>query len=383
MKTRRRLREHTRWCPDGRMPGQRLKRKKWLVVFIVLSCATLDVLLLFISEKAVSILLEDAPYLPMERAQSYTHLAAFRTDSASKHQDAIDAIAFSPDGLTLAAGGYRAIHLWDVRTGNPIDTLKDGGGWVHALSFSPDGKTLASVSTESRRDGLRPVILLDPLVPLEDNGLQTLVSHTIRLRDTRSGATRLTFPVDTLPITTLEFSSDGTQLLITSQQGFIDIYDSDTGYHERLSGSLLVYNVMCRTYQFNALAFSLDGTIFATGSRNMEQQLYDVAGAEIGLWDADTGHLLHTFNQPGGRIKLLTFSPDRKTLASVGYDGVWWNRKKKIFVWDVENRRLLSMIDVGMSGVRALQFAPDSITLGSAHGDGTVHLWDITGRTNR
>ena len=97
MKTRRRLREHTRWCPDGRMSGQRLKRKKWLVVFIVLSCATLDVLLLFISEKAVSILLEDAPYLPMERAQSYTHLAAFRTDSAWKHQDAIDAIAFSPD----------------------------------------------------------------------------------------------------------------------------------------------------------------------------------------------------------------------------------------------------------------------------------------------
>ena len=379
MKTRRWLREHTRWCPDGRMPGQRLKRKKWLVAFIVLICATLDVLLLFISEKAVSTLLADAPYLPIERAQAYTHLAVFRNRSAKTHTEAIDTIAFSPDGQVLAAGGYQAIHIWDVRTSNLMGTLKENRGRVQALSFSPDGKTLASVSTNSSRDSLRPVILLDPLVPLEKSGLQPLVSHTIRIRDTRTGATRLTFPVDTLPITTLEFSSDSTQLLITSQQGFIDTYDSETGYHEHLSASLLVYDVMRSTYQFNALAFSLDGTTFAINGRNTEQGLYDVADAEIGLWDADTGHLLHKFKQPGGRVTLLAFSPDRKTLASVG-GGDWWN---KIFVWDVENRRLLSIIDVGTSRIRALQFAPDSITLGSAHNDGTVHLWDITGRTRR
>ena len=374
MRLRRSVRERIRWCKSDRLPGQTLKRKKWIFALIVLMCASFDVLLLFITGKAVAPLLEDTPYLLEEYAQAYTHLATFRMDSHQSYRDSIDVIGFSPNGQILVAGGHREVCLWNVSTGTPLSTLKMHQGGIHAVAFSPDGKTLASVSSKiGPSDSRSPVILLlDPLAP------RHLVPHTIRLLDSKTGTARLTFSVNTLPITAFGFSPDSTELLIVSEQGFIDVYDSATGHREKFSRSLFVHNVIRNTYQFSALAFSSDGKTFATNGRNNDRPLYDVADAEIQLWSTDTGHLLHTFNSPGRSVYLLAFSPDGKTLASVGEGGDWWN---KIFIWDLENRRLLTIINIGKRTIMALQFAPDSIILASGHTDGTVHLWDITGRT--
>ena len=70
------------------------------------------------------------------------------------HKDAIYALAFSPDGKTLATAGYdRVIHLWDVPQDGklakaPRLTLKDHSDAVYGLSFHPDGKLLASAGAD-------------------------------------------------------------------------------------------------------------------------------------------------------------------------------------------------------------------------------------------
>ena len=55
------------------------------------------------------------------------------------------AVAFSPDGRTLATGGNDPlVHLWDVRTGKLIRELEQNvGNAVWALEFSSDGRMLA------------------------------------------------------------------------------------------------------------------------------------------------------------------------------------------------------------------------------------------------
>ena len=401
MRLRRSVRERIRWCKSDRLPGQTLKRKKWIFVLIVLMCALFDVLILFILGKAISPLLDAAPYLSKKYAQAYTHVITLRDESRPRLRDEIHAIAFSPDGQILAAGGHRKILIWDVSSGMLLTTLKVDKGWMRAaaVAFSSDGKTLASVSSRTRKIQEQG-ILVDPSMPMQAEGRQYFVPHTIRLWNVNTGSTQLTFTTDTLPIAELEFSPDSSKLLTMSRQGFVGVYDSVTGHHEHLSGSVHVYNAIGRIHTLNtwntwmlgyrdpfAVAFSRDRKIFATGGRAIVTQLCDVADAEVKLWDADTGYPLHTFKRPGAPIDLLTFSPNSKTLASVSGDWSLRNDSRNtIFIWDVENRRLITTINVGDVGERAvltLKFAPDNITLASAHVNGTVQIWDITGRTKR
>ncbi|MCX5055712.1 hypothetical protein OG895_19875 [Streptomyces sp. NBC_00201] len=58
--------------------------------------------------------------------------------------EAVTALAFSPDGRTLAVGGDGGgLQLWDVPTGQPLGgLLTTPGEAVYTLAFGPDGTTL-------------------------------------------------------------------------------------------------------------------------------------------------------------------------------------------------------------------------------------------------
>jgi WD40 repeat protein/serine/threonine protein kinase len=63
----------------------------------------------------------------------------------------VTALAFSPDGKTLAsAAGFSEsdIRLWDVATGKDIGRLEGHKSWVGTLVFWPDGNRLASCSAD-------------------------------------------------------------------------------------------------------------------------------------------------------------------------------------------------------------------------------------------
>jgi WD40 repeat protein len=54
------------------------------------------------------------------------------------------AVAISPDGNILAAAADRSVRLWDVPRGRELALLEGHKGLVSALAFSPDGRTLAT-----------------------------------------------------------------------------------------------------------------------------------------------------------------------------------------------------------------------------------------------
>jgi WD40 repeat protein len=61
------------------------------------------------------------------------------------HELDIVAIAFSPDGRTLATSSSdNTLRLWDVGNGKGLRTLRTGGLIVLNLVFAGDGRTLAA-----------------------------------------------------------------------------------------------------------------------------------------------------------------------------------------------------------------------------------------------
>lgn len=63
--------------------------------------------------------------------------------------NAVYAVAFSPDGTTIASGGeQQPIQLWRVSNGERTLTLTGHSEAVYSIAFSPSGRTLASGSAD-------------------------------------------------------------------------------------------------------------------------------------------------------------------------------------------------------------------------------------------
>jgi WD40 repeat protein len=60
-----------------------------------------------------------------------------------------NAVAFSPDGHTLACASGAAVLLWNTTTGTPAARLDAGTRTVGAITFSPDGRTLATAGDDA------------------------------------------------------------------------------------------------------------------------------------------------------------------------------------------------------------------------------------------
>jgi WD40 repeat protein len=96
----------------------------------------------------------------------------------------------------------------------------------------------------------------------------------------------------------------------------------------------------------------------------------------VGVWNAQTGELLHKLERHEGPVLALDFSPDGKILATGGNDN-------KIALWqvgegDIEDPDTPNTLrGFGSSSVLSLAFSWDSRWLAAGLTDKTVKVWDL------
>ncbi|MGH7223303.1 MAG: PQQ-binding-like beta-propeller repeat protein, partial [Gemmataceae bacterium] len=350
------------------------------------------------------------------------------------HKYDVDAVAFSPDGKTLASAEVETIYLWDVKTGKELRRIDKSGWKKHRLAFSPDGKTLASTAP-----GNETVIRLwdvatgKPLQPPGPDGVVRTLAFSpdgrfaatgcwlgndspLRIWDAATGKPLWTCPREQVdPINRVVFTPEGKGLFSIAFDGMVRLWDARTGKEVRQYPILecgrrdVELALSADGQRLTAIGQSRDGawTVVVwearTGKRLLQREgrhpsfrnipsfsadakiIAEPEGKILRLYEVATGQLLLQLETsarwPGRNMEeSVAFTPDGRNVATLTYTR---NQDKKgnetadctIYLWELASGKPCLRIAAGKRRFHALAFAPDGRTL-AAGGKGVVQLWD-------
>jgi WD40 repeat protein len=264
------------------------------------------------------------------RQQAETALATAKAAAAAAEKP-LRAVAFSPDGVTLAAAGDDGtVHTYGADTGAAWETSHGQRGVVTAVALT-DGVVLAGGA-----DGALNCFELSPQWT----------------RQSQLGGDAGSPFVDR--VTALVFSPDG-MLLATG--GGVPSREGEVMLWEVGSGKLVRKLDQPHSDAVLALDFSPDGKFLASAAADRFMKVTEVAtGRPVKSFEGHAGHVLGVSFQRTGRT-LVTASADNTVKV---WDAVSGEQRKAVTGFDKE--------------VTAVRFVGDTDQFVAAAGDGRVRL---------
>jgi serine/threonine protein kinase len=237
----------------------------------------------------------------------------------------INAIAVHPNGSTFAIACIdKSVKLWNFRSGKPVRNIEAHSGQVYSVAYSPDGNTLVSASADK----------------------------TLKLWNWRKSELLQTFEGHQDKVVSVAFYPDGKRIASASFDKTIKIWDVNTGKSIRSMAGHAV--------PVNAIAFSPDGKLLVSGSQDQT----------VKIWDVSTGKVIRTLSGHVGGVLAVDFNRDGSVIASGGID-------KTIQIWDVKTGKSLQILNQHEAPVLSLSFNPKDETLVSGSADRTVKVWQL------
>ncbi|PSB61931.1 hypothetical protein C7B61_15230, partial [filamentous cyanobacterium CCP1] len=245
------------------------------------------------------------------------------------------------DNLRVLASGSDdcTVKLWDIRSGNCLQTFSNLTHWVRSVVFSPTGKTLAVAGD-------------DQCIHLWEVGHSSVSPKILK------GHKHW--------VRSIAFSPDPDQPLLASggDDQIVQLWDTKTGKS--------IKSLDKHQHRIQAVTFSPNGAWLASGSDDATVRISDVRTGE--LVRILQPHSDESDSQCG--IKSIAFSPDGSLLASANEGGM-------VRLWSLSAENCQILIDPGLGershqmGVQSVVFSPDGQTLASSSRNGEIKLWTV------
>jgi WD40 repeat protein len=256
-------------------------------------------------------------------------------------KEPVRALAWSPDGKTIASAGGNEIHLWDPEDGKLKKALKGHTGAVNSVAFRNDSKALASGSDD------RSIRIWDV-----EKGTETQMVN--------QGA-------QIAVIYCVTYSQNGKLIASVNGDGQLHVWKPD-GPQKLVLGS-------------NAHPGGAYQVVFGPDARTLYTCGGDKVARQHGGTGPDgenipgTGVRQKNFDAAGGghaeTVTALALSPDGKTLVT-------GSRDKSIRVWDLNTTKVIRTLQGHTDEITSLAFNKDGTMLASASKDQNVRVWNLS-----
>jgi WD40 repeat protein/tetratricopeptide (TPR) repeat protein len=351
---------------------------------------------------------------------------------AMRHNDAVLAVSFSPDGKRIATGSVdRTARLWVAKTGAPLCDPIEHDGPVVAAAFSPDGRLLLTASYAGQQGTVRLWDLasgrqlgppLRPTLPvlaaafspdgrtiLAGCGDPTFHKGEAVFWDVATGQL-IGDPIPHPgPVQAVAYSPDGLSVLTACTDRIARLWEANIGpvtqplarYEEALAFSADGQQALCGggarqprlcaastgapagpligpEKQAREAYLSADGRFILTLWPSTPQNLH-IASNAARLWDAATGQALGSELKLPHEIAAVAISPDGQRILTSHVSPYHHDGDVSIAqLWDVTNGKAIGKALPLKGPIRALAFSPDGREAVVASDDHTARLCDGT-----
>jgi WD40 repeat protein/tetratricopeptide (TPR) repeat protein len=243
------------------------------------------------------------------------------------HTGPVLSVSFAPDGTRLASGSRDSTaRVWDVASGKPAVTFARHDGPVHCVQFSPTGRRVASAG------GNRHMVWSWDAITGEE-----AIAH-------RGHAT---VAID------LDYNADGSRMVACSADA-LKVWDQGRNTE--------VKELTRHQWWINAVAISPDNKLVVSVAND----------STVKVCDAVTGELASVFRRHDGPVRNVLFTSDGKYVISSGRDGT-------VRIWDPHTAEELRCLEAHRgSSVKALALSPNDSRLVTGDDRGTVIVWEWT-----